>query len=253
MPRICPACGVITWAERKGGVAEQRVARKTVQQSDPLFSLGVHIITWAKAHLTLLLYGVAGAVTLLAVAFGWSAWQQHHTQAAEGKLYEALKLLQARPPQRSQALTQLQELVKNYGNTTAAATAYWHMGHEHFEGAGYPAALEAYKQAQQRFQKIAPPLMLAFATLHVAYAQEASGTCDPEAVISFEAVLHSPASWLRGEAYAGIGRCYETTGAPQKAVTVYERALRDQDVSDNARQLIAERLALLQPVKKEQG
>ncbi len=46
--------------------------------------------------------------------------------------------------------------------------------------------------------------MVALVTLDVAYAQEAGGACDPEAITSFEAVLQLPAHWLRGEAYLGI-------------------------------------------------
>jgi tetratricopeptide (TPR) repeat protein len=130
--------------------------------------------------------------------------------------------------------------------------AYWHLGHLYFEGADYPAALAAYRQAQQRLSKATQPLMMALVTLDVAYAQEASGACDPDAIASFEAVLQLPAHWLRGEAYLGIGRCHEHTGALQKAVAIYERALSDREISEGTRQTLSERLAFLQS-SKEQG
>jgi hypothetical protein len=89
--------------------------------------------------------------------------------------------------------------------------------------------------------------------LDVAYAQEASGICDPDAITSFEAVLQLPAHWLRGEAYLGIGRCYEKTGTSHKVAAVYERALSDGEVSEVTRQMISEYIAFLQLPTKEQG
>ena len=92
------------------------------------------------------------------------------------------------------------------------------------------------------------PLMVALVTLDVAYAQEASGACDPDAITGFEAVLQLPAHWLRGEAYLGIGRCHEKTGASRKAVAIYERALSDREIDEVTRQMISERLALFTAV-----
>jgi len=143
--------------------------------------------------------------------------------------------------------------VSDYRGTAAAALAYWHLGHLYFEGANYPAALTAYRQAQQRLSKADQPLMVALVTLDIAYAQEASGACDPDAITGFEAVLQLPAHWLRGEAYLGIGRCHEKTGASRKAVAIYERALSDRAIEEGTRQMISERLTLLQSSPKEQG
>ena len=158
----------------------------------------------------------------------------------------------ARATNHSQATELLQKLVNDHGSTPAAALAYWHLGHLYFEGGEYTAALTAYKQAQQRFTRASQPLMLALATLDVGYAQEASGACD-QAITSFEAVLQLPAHWLRGEAYVGMGQCHESTGAPYKAVAIYERALSDEDVNEVARQSISEHLAFWQPHTREQG
>jgi cytochrome c-type biogenesis protein CcmH/NrfG len=154
---------------------------------------------------------------------------------------------------RLKAVEPLQKLVSDYRGTDVASLAYWHLGHLYFEGENYPAALTAYRQAQQLLSKTDQPLMGALATLDVAYAQEASGACDPDAITGFEAVLQLPAHWLRGEAYLGIGRCHEKTGASRKAVAVYERALSDRAIDEVTRQMISERLALLQPSSKEQG
>jgi len=183
---------------------------------------------------------------------GWWAWQKHREQQAGIALYEATKFMRT-PANRSKAVEQLQKLVSDYRGTAAAALAYWHLGHLYFAGENYPAALTAYKQAQQRLSKAEQPLMVALVTLDIAYAQEASGVCDPDAITSFEAVLQLPAHWLRGEAYLGVGRCHEKIGASRKAVAIYERALSDKALDEVSRQMISERLALLQPSPKEQG
>src|SRR5262249_6475084 len=184
---------------------------------------------------------------------GWGAWQKHREQQADTALYEATKFMHTSSANRSKAVEQLQKLVSDYRGTAAAALAYWHLGHLYFEGENYPAALTAYSQAQRRLSKADQPLMVALVTLDVAYAQEASGVCDPDAITSFEAVLQLPAHWLRGEAYLGIGRCHEKTGASHKAAAIYERALSDRVIDEVSRQMISERLALLQLSPKEQG
>ena len=235
-------------------MAEQRLSRKEIRQPDQFISFSVQIIDWTKVHVRYLIYGALGILVVAALLTGWSAWQRHREQQAEIALYEATKLLHVttHTANRSQGIERFQKLVSDYGNTPAAAVGYWHLGHLYFESGEYTAALAAYKQAQQRFTRASQPLMLALVTLDVGYAQEASGACD-QALTSFEAVLQLPAHWLRGEAYLGIGRCHESTGAPHKAVAVYERALSDGEVNEMTRQTISELLAFLQPRTKEQG
>ncbi len=234
-------------------MAEQRLSRKEIRQPDQFVSLSVQIASWIKAHISFLIYGVVALVVVATLITGWMAWQRQREQQAATALYEATKRIDSRSVSRPQAIEQLQKLVNNYGSTDAAALAYWHLGHLYFEGEDYPAALKAYRQTQQRLSKTAQPLLLALVTLDIAYAQEASGVCDPDAIASFESVLQLPAHWLRGEAYLGIGRCHEQTGASQKAVAIYERALSDQGISADTRQTISERAASLQPSLKKQG
>jgi predicted negative regulator of RcsB-dependent stress response len=232
-------------------VAEQRLSRKEIRQPDPFVSLSVHIIAWMKEHPGSLIYGIVGVVVAAALITGWWAWQKHRERQAEIALYEATKLVHAHPANRSNAMEHLQKLISDYGNTAATALAHWHLGHLYFEREDYTAALTAYRQVQQQFSKTSQPLMVALVTLDVAYAQEARGACDPDAITSFEAVLQLPAHWLRGEAYLGIGRCHEKTGASQKAVAVYERALSDGAINALTRQTISDQIAFLQlPAKK---
>lgn len=235
-------------------MAEQRLSRKEIRQPDQFVSLSVQIIDWVRDHISSLIYGALGAIVVAALITGWSVWQKHRTQQAEILLHEATKQVSgtARTANRLQALEPLQQLVRDYGSTPAAAFAFWYLGHLHFEGGDYTAALTAYRQAQQRFPKASQPLMLALVTLDVGYAQEASGTCD-QAIPSFEAVLQLPAHWVRGEAYLGLGRCYENTGTLHQAVTVYERALSDGEVNETTRQAISEQLTLVQLRTKEHG
>jgi predicted negative regulator of RcsB-dependent stress response len=238
--------------ERGDGVAEQRLSRKELRQPDQFVSLSVQLAAWIKAHTVFLMYGIGVVAVAATLVTGWWAWQKHREQQAGIALYEATRFMRT-PANRSKAVEQLQKLVSDYGGTAAAALAYWHLGHLYFEGENYPAALTAYSQAQKRLSKADQPLMVALVTLDVAYAQEASGTCDPDAITSFEAVLQLPAPWLRGEAYLGIGRCHEKTGASHKAAAIYERALSDRVIDEVSRQMLSERLALLQPFPKEQG
>lgn len=234
-------------------MAEQRLSRKEIRQPDQFVSLSVQIARWIKAHISFLTYCGIALVVVVTLITGWRAWQRHREQQADTALYEATKLIHTRSANRAKALEQLQKLVNDYGSTDAAALAYWHLGHLYFAGEDYPAALQAYRQTQQRLSNTAQPLLVALVTLDIAYAQEASGVCDPDAIASFASVLQLPAHWLRGEAYLGIGRCHEQTGASQKAMAIYERAVSDKDISADTRQTISERLASLQLSLKQQG
>ena len=238
--------------ERGDGVAEQRLSRKEVRQPDQFVSLSVQIAAWIKTHTGLLIYSIGVVAVAATLMTGWWAWQKHREQQADIALYEATKFMRTPSANRSKAVEQLQKLVSDYRGTAATALAYWHLGHLYFEGDDYPSALTAYRQAQQRLSKADQPLMVALVTLDAAYAQEARGACDPDAITGFEAVLQLPAHWLRGEAYLGIGRCHEKTGASRKAVAIYERALSDRAIDEVTRQTISERLVLLQPTNKEQ-
>lgn len=239
---------------RKGrGLPEQRLSRKEIRQPDQFVSLSVQTAAWIKEHTRSLLYGAVALVVGITLITGWWAWQKHREQQADIALYEAAKFLHMPSANRAKAVERLQKLVHEYEGTAAAAMASWHLGHLYFEGEDYPAALTAYRQTQQRLSRDAQPLLIALVTLDVAYAQEASGTCDPDAITSFEAVLQLSAPWLRREAYLGIGRCYEHTAAPHKAVALYERALSDKEIDEGTRQMISERLALLQQATKAQG
>lgn len=234
-------------------MAEQRLSRKEIRRPDQFVSLSVQIAAWIKAHTVFLLYGIGVVAVATLLMTGWWAWHKHREQQAALALYEATKFMRTPSANRPKAVEQLQKLVSDYGGTASAALAYWYLGHLYFEGEEYPAALMAYRQAQQRLSKADQPLMMALTTLDVAYAQEAIGACDPDAITGFEAVLLLPAHWLRGEAYLGIGRCHEKTGATHKAATVYERALSDREIDEVTRQMISERLVFLQPSSKGQG
>jgi tetratricopeptide (TPR) repeat protein len=147
-----------------------------------------------------------------------------------------------------QTIESLRTIVDDYGHTPAAAQAHWQLGHLYFARGDYAAALTAYEQVQRQLPRD-HELSSVLATLDIAYAQEASEACD-KALAKYDMVQQSSAIWLHGEAYLGMGRCYEQRHATDQAIAVYERALADGNVMAAARQTISERLARLQPVAK---
>lgn len=232
-------------------MAEPRVLRQDMDESDPLVALGTRVLGWVKSHRRLLSYSVTGCLVVLVLGSSWRAWRTHRGQAAEAALYVASKALTGPTADRTKAFALLQKVVNDYGTTSAGAVASWQLGHLYFEDAGYAAALTAYQHALRYVSKSTQPLVYALIVLDTAYAQEASGACDPAAIASFEAVLALPAVWLRSEAYSGMGRCYETTQALPQALAVYERALADDKLADAARPGLTERVLLLHAALKE--
>jgi cytochrome c-type biogenesis protein CcmH/NrfG len=229
-------------------LAKRHLTRKEIKQPDQFVSSSVQIMEWAKSHVNYLLYGICGVIILIGLLMAWSAWQKQRQQQAEKLLYDAVKLLNldenSKGPNPSEALTYLQLISEKFSSAPAAAFAYWYLGHLYFEQKNYEAALAAYHQAQRRFPRQPDLLMPILASLNIGYTQEVSGLCD-EAIRSFEQVLQSSASWLRGEAFLGISRCHEQKGAIDQAITTYDRALSDTAVDTAARQKIEEQLTRL--------
>lgn len=232
-------------------MARQRLTRKEIKQPDQFISYTVQTLDWARAHARQLLYGVAGIVVVIAVLVAWSAWQTKRQQRAEVLLYEAVKLLQpgdtdaqVTAQARDAAIQKLKGLVEGYPDTPAAALAYWHLGQQYYARSDYASALSSYQQALTRLKSDEQRLLPALVTLNIAYAQEASGACK-QAIDRFRSVTQSSWRWLHGEAFLGIGRCYETLGDPQQARDVYARALSDEDVQGAVRQRLEERQSTL--------
>lgn len=234
-------------------MARQHSSRGEAKQPDPFLSWSVVAIAWAKSHRRHILYSFLGVVVVAGLIAAWFSWQSQRRQRAAALLYEARQSLEATAQATSasspeQTIESLRTIIDDYGHTPAAAQAYWQLGHVYFARGDYTAALTAYEQAQRRVPS-KRELSSVLVTLDIAYAQEASEACD-QALANYETVQQSSARWLHGEAYLGMGRCYEQRRATDQAIAVYERALADGNVMAAARQTISERLAHLQPVAK---
>ena len=237
-------------------MARQRITRKELlRQPDQFLTRSARIIEWAEANASSIFYGIGAVILVGALVGGWFAWQANRHHRAEALLYEALNTgdtgedaLQ-NTPQPDPMVEGLQDLVRDYDGTSAAAQAYWHLGRLYFERADYVAAVEAYEQARQRLSgNNQSVLMHALISLNMAYAEEAQGAC-ARALENFQAVLQAPtATWLRGEAYLGMGRCHEQSDAPEMAAEIYNRALSDAEINELTRQVLEERLAIIESV-----
>lgn len=226
-------------------MARQRITRKELlRQPDQFITRSARVIEWAEANASSILYGVGAVILVGALVGGWFVWRANRQHRAETLLYEAINgNAQANTSQDNQIVDALQSLVRDYDHTPAAAQAYWHLGRLYFARADYVAALEAYEQARHRLGDDPSGLMHVLISLNVAYAEEAQGAC-AQALENFEAVVQAPtATWLRGEAYLGMGRCHEQSNTPERAADVYNRALSDAEVNDLTRQVLEERLA----------
>ena len=233
-------------------MARRRLTRKEIKQPDQFVSYTVRTLTWVKTHTNQLMYVTGGVIVVIGLVVGWSIWRDNRQQQAELLLYRAVASLKVDDdtaqgktlPQADQdeAVQQLLSIVRDYRGTQASALAQWYLGHVYFARGDFAAALAAYQETQRVMDQEGQRLLPALVTLNIGYAQEATGQCE-QALSSFEEVVQSSATWLRGEAFLSMGRCYESTGAMDAALKVYDRALSDAAVGDNLRQRIEERQA----------
>jgi predicted negative regulator of RcsB-dependent stress response len=238
-------------------VARQRITRKELlKEPDQFLTQSALAFEWVKNHLREIAYGVIGLLVLIGLIVAWTSWQRSRNQHASVMLHQALKLIETPEPQANQtapvpapdsaqAIEKLREITESYGGTPAGTQAYWHLGHLYFEKGDAQAALAAYQQAHDQFPRT-QPLSVTLAALNTGYAQEATGAYQ-QAISSYASVQQSPFAWLHGEAYLGMGRCYEASGAKDQAIDVYNRALADEKITAEAQQTINDHLARLQP------
>lgn len=225
-----------------------------MRQPDQFITRSARVIAWVETNATSILYGAGAVILAVILVGGWFVWRSNRHARAEALLYQALNavgnggVVQQDALQDDEMIKALQSLVRDYGGTPAAIRAYWNLGRLYFARAEYVAALEAYEQARSRLSGDGENALIgAMISLNVAYAEEARGACE-QALQNFETVLNAPAAtWLRSEAYLGMGRCHEQSGVPGKAAEVYDRALTDPEVNGAARELLEERLAIVQP------
>lgn len=234
-------------------MAERRLTQKDIKQPDQFISFSIQAVEWAKGHTAHILYGALGVVIIIGLVIGWGIWQTQRRHTAEVLLYEAVRLLKNNENTATeQAREQLQRITRDYGATPAAALAAWHLGHLYLQRGDYAAALSAYEQAHHWSPAGHTLLLPSLITLNIAYAQEGLGNYE-KARASFEAVVQSTADWLHGEAFLGVGRCYEKTGAAAKALATYEQALSKATVSGAIRQQIEERQAAIRTPQVSQN
>ena len=236
-------------------MARQRITRKELlRQPDQFITRSARVIAWVEENATSILYSAGAAILVLILVGGWFVWRTNRHARAETLLYEAMnaggggQIVQQDAPRHDEMIKALQSLVRDYGGTPAAIQAYWNLGRLYFARAEYVAALGAYEQARSRLSGDHENALIgAMISLNVAYAEEAQGACE-QALRNFESVLNAPAAtWLRSEAYLGMGRCHEQSGVPEKAAEVYDRALTDPEVNGAAREILEERLANVRP------
>lgn len=235
-------------------MARQRITRKELlRQPDQFITRSARVIAWVEMNAASILYGAGAVILAVVLVAGWFVWRTNRHARAEALLFEALnaggngEVAQQDASLNDQMINGLQSLVRDYGGTPAAVQAYWNLGRLYYARAEYVAALEAYEQARNRLSGASDnALMSAMILLNVAYAEEAQGACE-QALQNFESVLDAPAAtWLRSEAYLGMGRCHEQSGLPEKAAEVYDRGLTDPEVNGPAREQLEERLADIQ-------
>ena len=218
-------------------MARQRITRKELlRQPDQFLTRSARIIEWAEANASSIFYGIGAVILVGALVGGWFAWQANRHHRAEALLYEALNAGDSGDDalQPDPMVEGLQDLVRDYDGTSAAAQAYWHLGRLYFDRADYVAAVEAYEQARQRLSSNSQSvLMRALLSLNMAYAEEAQGAY-ARALENFQAVLQaSMATWLRGEAYLGMGRCHSSP-MPRKWRLKFTTALYPMPRSTNS-------------------
>ncbi len=196
---------------------------------NPLADWVVSVIQFVQTYRTPVLAGLA-AVVILAVAAGGYVWYQGRRGGqARKSLAAAMLALRSdtgaptpAPPKTDEAMKLLQQVADQYRGTEGAEEALIRLGNLNADANKPDAAADAYGRYLREYPRGRFAMMAAIGR---SYALESKGDLDGAAQTLSRAVEQSPDSPLAGEAYATLGRIYESQKKPEAATKIYNQII----------------------------
>jgi tetratricopeptide (TPR) repeat protein len=220
----------------------KKISRKELKQPDEFVSFSVRAIEYAQGHSREIIIGIASVVVLSLLIWAWTAYAEKKEVAASRLVAQAQSLLKpsspggvaeqagidpsARDPEaEGRAREILEDVVDNYGRTSACPVARILLGQIYYDKGDYDKAIVTYEEVLKG--KNRKPELTALAWEGLAYAHEAKEDFT-EALGCYQELAKMPLTNIQGWAYMGVARCYEKLQEYEKALDAYRTLLVEQ-------------------------
>jgi tetratricopeptide (TPR) repeat protein len=220
----------------------KKISRKELKQPDEFISFSVRAIEYAQGHSREIIIGVASVVVLSLLIWAWTAYAEKKEKAASRLVAQAQSLWNPSssggvaeqagidPPRKDpeaegRAREILEDVVDNYGRTSACPVARILLGQIYYDKGDYDKAIVTYEEILKG--KNRKPELTALAWEGLAYSHEAKKDFT-EALGCYQELTKMTLTNVQGWAYMGLARCYEKLQEYEKALDAYRALLAEQ-------------------------
>lgn len=201
----------------------KRISRKELKEPDELLTVADRAIRYIiNNRIKAISMAVVLAVAVM-VSLGtryYFSWQRAKASTA---LEAALDKLRAAPDggaELNKAKEMLGEVTTKYSGYRSADYANYYLGNIYYKEKAYDKAIESYRKVLNK-AGVSKEALYEMARLGIGYSYEASGDCKG-AIDYFTRLTAADGTLFKDQAYLSLGRCYEATGAYQKAHDAYK-------------------------------
>jgi len=222
----------------------KKVSRKELKQPDEFVSFWVRVIGYAQQHAREIIIGIASVVVLSLLIWAWTAYAAKKETTASRMVAQAQSLWKPSSPggvaeqagigidgpgkdpeAENRAREILEDVVDNYGRTSACPVARILLGQIYYEKGDYDKAIGTYEEVLKG--KNRKPELTALAWEGLAYSHEAKEDFT-EALGCYRELTQMTLTNVQGWAYMGQARCYEKLKEYEKALDAYRTLLAEQ-------------------------
>lgn len=213
-----------------------KLSRKDLREPDEFQHLTAQAGEWLRANQSAVVGGVAAALAVAALIFGYSWYGRRQASVAAVRFQAAAALFDAK--KFADAATAFGEVASDYGRTPSGRLAALYRAHalaQQPDPAGAATAYGEYLASGPQADYLRQEALLGLAR-----AQEAAGAA-PAALDAYRqaAEISGP---FRTQARLGLAHLEEAAGNADKARAIYTEVLNDPDLDPDTKQTIASKL-----------
>jgi predicted negative regulator of RcsB-dependent stress response len=213
----------------------KKISRKELlKKPDEFITLSTRIIIWVKENVQKVIWIGSGAILVLVVYFGYTAYQNRQERLAHEKYFSSLELTDT-----EKKIKMLEEVINEFPRTKGASDSLVTAGHLYYQKKNFTRAVASYQAALAKGNF--PPVFKFLISENLAYALEQKGDLQ-QAAKTFSEIAQGKENFLKEDVLLSLARIYEKLKKPQEAKSTYQTFLQSFPKSIYA-SMVKERLA----------
>jgi tetratricopeptide (TPR) repeat protein len=209
----------------------KKIIKKKLKKPDEFITLTERAFRFTTHHSKSIAIGGGIVLVLLLFVFLFQKWEEKK----EDNAYQMLRLAvetyrmasspyrEGSPQEYKTALEKFDEIVTKFPRTSSGKIANLYKGNIYLQLGEFENAIKAYEGFLQKMGK--GELYRSFAMSGLGYSYEGEKEYE-KAASAYQKIIDSGESFQLGDAYLGLGRCYEKLGKAKEAVENYKNFIR---------------------------